>query len=64
MTDDPDYPRDENGQPICARPCQDGQPCYRQVPIAGTACHLHEDGQPILPLPDPVPTYTTDEWEE
>lgn len=64
MTDDPPYPHDENGQPICARPSQDGQPCYRQVPVAGTACYLHETDQPILPVPDPTPTYTTDNSDE
>lgn len=58
-----EFPADETGQPICARSCRDGTPCYRQVPIGGLACHLHCEEDPILPLPDDVPTYDTEQHE-
>lgn len=55
----PDYPTDNENNPICARPCNDGLPCYRQVQLPGVACYLHDDDQPVLPLPEDVPAYDT-----
>ena len=51
----------EETKSILVGAAQDGQPCYRHVQIANTACYPHEYDQPILPVPNPTPTYTTDE---
>ncbi len=31
----------EDGEPICGRPCENGSPCQRVVPLLSVACPAH-----------------------
>ncbi|MCL7416894.1 MAG: hypothetical protein M8354_03520 [Halalkalicoccus sp.] len=41
-------PRNDDGQPICARERLDGSPCTQEVGLPGVACSHHESTDPIM----------------
>jgi len=41
------YPTNENGTPVCARPTDEGEPCFRPVAVPGAPCADHRGESPM-----------------